>query len=212
MDAGGQTIETVLFGLGLWLKCAVAGSVVGGAVAAVQIFPGRWHPAWAASLIYWFSCPFLAGVASGVVLALRSIPPLAEGRTFWLMLCLVIGAITAAATAVSVAYLTRNYDPNAASKAKRMAQRSRQRQMPKTADWENGLRALFRPEPTAQENPTDNLPSAAASNAPVTTGRKAKLPPARYSVDSPLAKPPHYAGHPRQIRLGRDKLQKPNKS
>lgn len=203
----------MLFGLGLWLACAALGTAIGAAVAAAQIFPGRWHPAWAANLLYWFSCPFFAGLAGGVILALRSIPPSAQGRAFWLLLCLVIGGVTAIVAAASVAYVSRNYDPNAVSKSKRISQRSRTGQPPRARDWEDRLRKVFRPRPSA-DNEDKQPKGTTAGNASrsSTPGQRAKLPPARFSSDSPLAKPPHYAGHPRKIRLGQGKLEQPSKN
>jgi hypothetical protein len=209
MDSAGNT---ALFGLGLWLTCALAGTAVGAAVAAAQIFSGRWHPAWAAKLVYWFSCPFFAGITTGVLLALKSVPPLAPARTFWLLLCLVIGAITATLAAGAVAYLSKNYDPNAACKAKRISRRARIQGLVTTNHWEDRLRAVFRPEPTAE---TDSSAAVAkgqnVNSQPTVPGQRAKLPPERFAVKSELAKPPHYAGHPRQVVSGRSKLQNPER-
>ncbi len=69
MEIAGQAGHTALFGIGLWLQCALAGAAIGAAVGAIQIYPGRWHPAWATKLVYWFSVPFFAGLATGVLLA-----------------------------------------------------------------------------------------------------------------------------------------------
>lgn len=212
MDVAGQAGSTAIFGLGLWLKCALAGAGVGAAVAAAQVFSGRWHPAWATRLIYWFSCPFFAGLASGVVLALKSVPPLAPARGFWLILCLVIGAFTATVASAAVAYLSRNYDPNAASKSKRVSRRARVQRQDAADNWEDRLRSIFRPEPTAddvQAKPSGD--DKAKSGQAVIPGMRGKLPPERFPAKSELAKPPHYAGHPRQVRLGQGKLEKPIK-
>ena len=103
MDGSEQAVQAGFFGLSLWLKCGLAGTAVGAAVAMAQVFPGRWHPAWAQRLLYWFSCPLFAGLATGVVIALRGVPPLASARTFWLILCLVIGGVTSTAAAAAVA-------------------------------------------------------------------------------------------------------------
>jgi hypothetical protein len=213
MDVAGHAGHTVLFGLGLWLACAALGTGIGAAVAAAQIFPGRWHPAWAANLFYWFSCPFFAGLASGVILALTSVPPLAGGRAFWLLLCLIIGSFTAVVAAGAVAYLSRNYDPNAAGKSKRISERSRTGKPRRAGDWEDRLRKLFRPGPTAEseQNPAKGAKAANGGMSSV-AGQKAEIPPARFPSDSPLSKkPPHYAGHPRRVRVGQSKLEQPSK-
>jgi hypothetical protein len=212
MDVAGQAGSTALFGLGLWLKCALAGAGVGAVVAAAQVFSGRWHPAWATRLIYWFSCPFFAGLATGVVLALRSVPPLAPARGLWLILCLVIGAFTATVAAAAVAYFSRNYDPNAASKSKRVSRRARGQRHDAPDTWEDRLRSIFRPEPTADEaQPKAPGDEKLKSGQAMIPGMRGKLPPERFPGKSELAKPPHYAGHPRQVRLGQGKLEKPIK-
>jgi hypothetical protein len=202
--------NTALFGMGLWLTCALAGVAVGATVAAAQIFPGRWHPAWAAKLLYWFSCPFFAGLTVGVLLALKNVPPLAPARTFWLVLCLVIGAVTAILAAGTVAYFSRNYDPNAVSKSKRVSRRARAQGQIVTDNWEDRMRAVFRPEPATETNTPAAASKTQNNSFPSTMpGQRAKLPPARLHAKSELTKPPHYAGHPRQVRLGQEKLKKP---
>jgi len=212
MDVAGQAGSTAIFGLSLWLKCALAGAGIGAVVAAAQVFSGRWHPAWAARLIYWFSCPFFAGLATGVVLALKSVPPLAPARGFWLILCLVIGAFTATVAAAAVAYFSRNYDPNAASKSKRVSRRAKGQRQDAPDNWEDRLRSIFRPEPPADELPTKaHGDEKAGSGKAVIPGLRGKLPPERFPAQSELAKPPHYAGHPRQVRLSHGKLEKPIK-
>jgi len=211
MDVAGQAGQTALFGLALWLTCALAGVGVGAAVAAAQIFLGRWHPAWAAKLVYWFSCPFFAGLATGVLLALKNVPPLAEARTFWLLLCLVIVGFTAVVAAGVVAYLSRNYHPNAVTKAKRVSRRSTDGNSSRASEWEDRLRSLFRPAPTPEANQEAAAMSSAKRVPSTIPGQKGKLPPARFPTDSALAQPSHYAGHPRQVRLGGGKLEKPSK-
>ena len=212
MDVTGQAGSTALFGLALWLKCALAGVGIGAVVAAAQVFSGRWHPAWATRLIYWFSCPLFAGLATGVVLALKNVPPLAPARGFWLILCLVIGAFTATGAAAAVAYFSRNYDPNAANKSKRVSRRARGQRQNAAENWEDRLRSIFRPEMTTDEvQPKAHGDAKAGSGKGVTPGLRGKLPPERFPAKSELAKPPHYAGHPRQVRLGQGKLEKPIK-
>jgi hypothetical protein len=213
MDVAGQAGSTAIFGLGLWLKCALAGAGIGALVAAAQVFSGRWHPAWATRLIYWFSCPFFAGLAAGVVLALKSVPALAPARGFWLILCLVIGAFTATVAAAVVAYFSRNYDrPNAANKSMRVSRRAKGQRHDAPENWEDRLRSIFRPEMTADEvQPNASVDRKARSGKAVTPGLRGKLPPERFPAKSELAKPPHYAGHPRQVRLGHGKLEKPIK-
>jgi len=212
MDVAGLAGSTSLFGLGLWLKCALAGVVIGTLVAAAQVFSGRWHPAWATRLIYWFSCPFFAGLATGVVLALKSVPPLAPARGFWLILCLVIGAFTATIAAATIAYFSRNYDPNATNKAKRVSRRATGRRHGAPENWEDRLRSIFSPVTTTDEaQPKAHGGKRAGSGKGVTPGLRGKLPPERFPSKSELAKPPHYAGHPRQVRLGHGKLEKPIK-
>lgn len=212
MDVAGQAGSTALFGIGLWLKCALAGAGVGAVVAAAQVFSGRWHPAWAAKLIYWFSCPFVAGLATGVVLALKSVPPLAPARGFWLILCLVIGAFTATVASAAVAYFSRNYDPNAVSKSKRVSRRARVHRQDTADTWEDRLRSIFRPAPTANDaQPKTPGDAKAKGGQTVVPGIRGSLPPERFPAKSDLAKPPHYAGHPRPVRLGQGKLEKPIK-
>ena len=212
MDVAAQAGNTAIFGLGLWLKCALAGAGIGAVVAAAQVFSGRWHPAWATRLMYWFSCPLFAGLATGVVLALKSVPPLAPARGFWLILCLVIGAFTATVAAAVVAYFSRNYDPNAANKSKRVSRRAKGQRQDAHENWEDRLRSIFRPETTTDEVQAKASGSEkAGSGKAVIPGMRGKLPPERFPAKSALAKPPHYAGHPRQVRLGQGKLEKPIK-
>lgn len=217
METADQAVQAGLFGLTLWLKCALVGAAVGAAVAAAQIFPGRWHPAWAQKLIYWFSCPLLAGITCGVLMALQSVPPQSEARAFWLVLCLVIGGFTALITAGALAYLTRNYDPNAVSKAKRASRRPSSTRSPQRGNWDERLRGLFRPNNAlegGQSRPLQQsqVPGTGSSKGPATIpGQKAKLPPERFPVGSGLVKPPHYAGNPREARPSQGKLEKPIK-
>lgn len=211
-------MQTGVFGLALWLKCALAGVALGAAIAATQIFPGRWHPAWAQRLVYWFSCPLFAGVAAGVLMALRGVPPSSEARLFWLILCMVITGFTAVLAAGAVAYLSRNYDPKAASKAKRVSRRSLSRATSRAEAWEDKLRALFRAAPATapQTPPTPNTrgDSPATADRP---GQKAQLPPERHPPNEVTVRLPHYAGKPkREFRSDRDegnqgKLEKPIK-
>lgn len=212
MDVAGQAGSTAIFGLGLGLKCALAGAGIGAVVASAQVFSGRWHPAWAARLIYWFSCPFFAGLATGVVLALKSVPPLAPARGFWLILCLVIGAVTATVAAAAVAYFSRNYDPNATNKSKRVSRRAKGQRHDAPENWEDRLRSIFRPEmATDQVQPKAHGDEKTGRGKAVIPGVRGKLPPERFAAKSELAKPPHYAGHPRQVRLSHGKLEKPIK-
>ncbi|MFZ9932298.1 MAG: hypothetical protein ACO3YO_08160 [Chthoniobacterales bacterium] len=212
MEIAGQAGHTALFGIGLWLQCALAGAAIGAAVGAIQIYPGRWHPAWATKLVYWFSVPFFAGLATGVLLALKSVPPLAPARTLWLVLCLIIAAATATLAAAVLAYLSRNYDPDAGSKAKRVTRRARghRRATAHPDDWEDRLRTFFRPAPTNQESPVSAGSGAQTKKSrSVVPGQRATLPPERFPAKSELAKPPHYAGHPRHVRTDQGKLEKP---
>lgn len=206
--AGGQT---ALSGPEIWLIGAGLGALAGAAVAAAQIFPGRWHPAGAANLFYWFSCPFFAGLASGVLLALKRIHPIAEARTLGFILCVVICGITAVLGAAAVDYWSRNYDPNAVSKSKRASRRSKSKKLTRSAEWIEKLRYFFRPGQNAENNLPVGRSITPPDGASTTPGQKAKLPPPRFPVDSPLAKPPHYAGHPRHVFPGGEKLSDPGK-
>lgn len=199
MDGSEQAVQAGFFGLSLWLKCGLAGTAVGAAVAVAQVFPGRWHPAWAQRLLYWFSCPLFAGLATGVVIALRGVPPLASARTFWLILCLVIGGVTSTAAAAAVAFLSRNYDPDVVSKSKRVARRSSRRAISPVDRWEDNLRALFRPPPTADDSQQTSQSQGRLTTTrdPMSTaGQKAKLPPERYPLSEVSVRVPQYAGKP----------------
>ena len=199
MDGTEQAVQTGFFGLALWLKCGLAGTVVGAAVAAAQVFPGRWHPAWAQRLLYWFSCPLFAGLATGVVIALRGVPPLASARTFWLILCLVIGGVASTAAAAAVAFLSKNYDPDVVSKSKRVSRRSPRRVVSPIDQWEDHLRRLFRPPPTAESSARTRQESGKLSPIPETSStpsRKVKLPPERYPLSEVSVRVPRYAGKP----------------
>lgn len=213
MEVAGQTGQAALFGLALWLKCALAGAGVGAAIAAIQIFPGRWHPAWAVKLAAWFSCPLFAGVACGVLLALLNVPARSGAKPLWLTLCLVIGGFTAVLGAGAVAYVSRSYDPKAASKAKRVSRRSSLQQASRFADWEDRLRRIFRVAPvdpaTADRNGKEG--SHRRRRPSVTPGQKAKLPPERFPAGPAITKPPHYAGNPREkeIRDNQAKFDEP---
>lgn len=202
-----------LFGLTLWLKCALAGAGIGAAVAAVQIFPGKWHPAWAAKLLAWFSCPLFAGVACGVLLALLNVPARSGAKPLWLALCLVIGGFTALFGAGAVAYFSRNYDPKAASKAKRVSRRSLLQKASRFADWEDRLRKIFRAAPVDASAAEGNGKKGEHRKPGVIPGQKAKLPPERFPVATAAPKPPHYAGNPREkdIRDNQGRLEKPIK-
>ena len=219
MDGTEQAVQTGVFGIALWLKCALAGTAVGATVAAAQVFPGRWHPAWARRLAYWFSCPLFAGLATGVIIALRGVPPLSDARAFWLVLCLVIGAFTALVGAAAVAFLSRNYDPDVIDKSKRATRRSSRRDVSSLEQWEDKMRVLFRPPPTAEsasaqadENAGGPSRARGASTIP---GQKAKLPPERYPAGEVKVRVPHYAGKPprapRPDSEGQGKLEKPIK-
>ena len=199
MEGTEQAVQTGLFGLTLWLKCGLAGSLVGAAVAATQVFPGRWHPAWAQRLLYWFSCPLFAGLATGVVIALRGVPPLASARTFWLILCLVIGGVTSTAAAAAVAFLSKNYDPDVVTKSKRVSRRSSRRVVSPIDKWEDNLRRLFRPPPTTESSARTFQDSSKLTPIPQpasTTGEKVKLPPERYPLSEVSVRVPRYAGKP----------------
>lgn len=200
MEGTEQALQTGVFGLGLWLKCALAGAAIGGVVAAVQIFPGRWHPAWARRLVYWFSCPLFSGMAIGVVVALFGVPPLSNARGGWLLLCLVVGGFTALITAGAIAFLSRNYDPDVVSKAKRATRRSSRHTVSRTEEWEDRLRALFRPPATAvdatKQESQDVARPAGSHGATTIPGQKAKLPPERYPISEVSVKVPRYAGKP----------------
>lgn len=206
--AGGQT---ALSGPEIWLIGAGLGALAGAAVAAAQIFPGRWHPAWAANLLDWFSCPFFAGLAAGVVLALKHIPPLAEARTLGFIVCLVTCGITAVLGASAVAYWSRNYHPGAATKFKRASQRSKSEKPAKSAERIEKLRYFFRPGENAENIATVGRSTSSPDGASTTQGQKAKLPPPRFPIDSPLARLPHYAGHPRRVLSEGNKLSNPGK-
>lgn len=200
MDGTEQAVQTGIFGIALWLKCALAGSAVGAAVAAAQVFPGRWHPAWAQRLVYWFSCPLFAGLAIGVVVALRGVPPLSGARTLWLILCLVIGGFTSLLAAAAIAFLSKNYDPEVASKSKRVSKRAARKVTSRTEEWEDRLRSLFRPPPTAKPVETELSATAKQSNSSTVArpipGQRAKLPPERYPLSEAKVKVPNYAGKP----------------
>lgn len=216
MEVAQQAGNTALFGIGLWLFCALAGLLVGAAVAAIQIFPGRWHPAWAMHLSYWFSCPLFAGLACGVVLALKNVPPLSNARTFWLLLCMIIAGFTALIAAAAVAYLTKGYELKAAAKARQMARRNSRRATSRVEDWEDRLRSFFKPLPagpnTEQPPPDDEARSRGSSRRSfVVPGQKAQLPPERYPSEDNSRKAPTYAGNPREIRKGQGKLDEPIK-
>lgn len=217
MEGTEQVVQTGFFGLALWLKCALAGTAVGAAVAAAQVFPGRWHPAWAQRLAYWFSCPLFAGLATGVIIALRGVPPLSDARAFWLILCLLIGAFTALVGAGAVAFLSKNYDPDVINKSKRAARRSSRRVISPIEHWEDKMRSLFRPVPTTEsasaqpeENANGPFRAREASSIP---GQKAKLPPERYPQSEVNVRVPRYAGKPprapRPDSGGQGKLEKP---
>lgn len=219
MEGTEQVVQTGFFGLALWLKCALAGTAVGAAVAAAQVFPGRWHPAWAQRLVYWFSCPLFAGLATGVIVALRGVPPLSDARAFWLILYLVIGGFTALAGAGAVAFLSKNYDPDVVNKSKRVSRRSSRRVVTPIERWEERLRILFRPPPTAQSAVEQSGEHAgkpnhgrATSTAP---GQRAKLPPERYPLSEVSVRVPRYAGKPLRTPPpdsdGQGKLVKPIK-
>jgi hypothetical protein len=111
----------------------------------------------------------------------------------------------------AVAYLSRNYDPNAVSKAKRVSRRSRGENISRATEWEDRLRSFFRPALTEETNQNEAPAMSAKREQTTIAGRKAKLPPARFPTDSALARPPHYAGHPRQARAGGGRLEKPPK-
>lgn len=221
MDGTEQAVQTGFFGFTLWLKCALAGTAVGATVAAAQIFPGRWHPAGARHLTYWFSCPLFAGVATGVVVALRGVPPLSEARMFWLLLCLVIGCFTSVAAAGAVAFLTKNYDPDATSKTKRVSKRAGRSVLSRAEEWEDRLRALFRPLPAIQGAEKDGTSRGAArpesKPAQSIPGRRAELPPERYPPGAIRVKAPLPAGKPHarprsaSEQVGQGKLVKPIK-
>jgi len=219
MDGTEQAVQTGVFGIALWLKCALAGTVVGATVAGAQVFSGRWHPAWARRLAYWFSCPIFAGLATGVIIALRGVPPLSNARAFWLVLCLVIGAFTALVGAAAVAFLSRNYDPDVIDKSKRATRRSSRRGVSSLEQWEDKMRSLFRPPPTAEsasaqaeENADGPSRVREVSTIP---GQKAKLPPERYPVGEVKVRVPHFPGKPprtpRPESGGQGKLEKPIK-
>jgi len=212
-------VQTGVFGIALWLKCALAGTVVGATVAGAQVFSGRWHPAWARRLAYWFSCPIFAGLATGVIIALRGVPPLSDARAFWLVLCLVIGAFTALVGAATVAFLSRNYDPDVIDKSKRATRRSSRETVSNAEKWEEKLRLLFRPPPTAESASAQSDENAGGPSRvrEVSTipGQKAKLPPERYPVGEVKVRVPHFPGKPpRTLRPGsggQGKLEKPIK-
>lgn len=214
MEVAQQAGNTALFGLGLWLVCALVGVLVGAAVAAVQIFPGRWHPAWAVHLAYWFSCPLLAGLASGVVLALKNVPALSEARTFWLLLCMIITGFTALLAAAAFAYLTRDHESKAADKAKQMSRQRPSRGASRTEEWEDRVRSFFKPRTTplqAQESPPDHGTRSRRSKQRklIVPGQRAELPPERYPAEATPVKPPPYAGHPRGMRKTQGKFDEP---
>lgn len=213
MELAGQAGQTALFGLALWLKCALTGAVIGAVVAAVQIFPGKWHPAWAAKLLAWFSCPLFAGVACGVLLALLNVPARSGAKPLWLALCLVIGGFTAVVGAGTAAYFSRNYDPKAASKAKRVSRRSSLHQTSRLADWEDRLRKVFRAAPMDGSTAEGTRKATEHRRPKAIPGQKAKLPPERFPAAPAISKPPHYAGHPREKenRDDQGKFEKPIK-
>jgi len=220
MEGTEQAVQTGFFGIALWLKCALAGTAVGAAVAAAQIFPGRWHPAWARRLIYWFSCPLFAGLATGVVVALRGVPPLSGARPLWLLLCLVIGCFTSLAAAGAVAFLSRNYDPDAAGKSKRISKRAGRSVISRAEEWEDRLRALFRPpsatQPGNKEVEARESPKSGSKSAKAIPGQRAELPPARHPPGAIRVKAPLYAGKPQipppdSDQGGQGKLVKPIK-
>lgn len=200
-----QAGQAALFGFALCLKCALIGAGIGAAMAAVQIFPGRWHPAWAHNLLYWFSSPLFAGLAGGVLLALKVIPAMAKGRLLWLLLCLLIASFTAILAAGALAYLTRNHDPGATSKTRRMTRRHTGARRSHAAEWQNRVRSLFRPSQAIQRTEETNTIFAVKDAAAPIRGQKATLPPPRFPSGPQVPKPPHYAGHPRKISLGRSK-------
>lgn len=200
MDAVEQAVQTGVFGLALWLKCALAGAVVGSAVAVAQVFPGHWHPAWARRLVHWFSCPLFAGLAIGVVVALRGVPPLSDARLFWLVLCLVVSGFTALAGSVIVAYLSRNYDPDVTSKSKRASRRSHTDPISRANELENRLRALFRPPPTAEkvveQRQNESHRGGITRHSATTAGQRAVLPPERQPMEKLSARIPVFPGKP----------------
>lgn len=202
MDGTDQALQTGFFGLGLWFKCALAGTTTGAAVAIAQVFPGRWHPAWARRLIHWFVCPLFAGLAVGVVIALRGVPPLSEARLLWLVLCLAVTGTTALASACAVAFLSRNHDPDVVSKSKRAARRSSMQYLTRAAEWENRLRALFRPPPTAAAVEKEFSKRAAKSTSPTLAasvpGQRVTLPPARGPQNEVMVRVPTFPGRPSQ--------------
>lgn len=221
MDGMEQAVQTGVFGFALWLRCALAGAVVGSAVAVAQVFPGQWHPAWARRLVHWFSCPLFAGVAIGVVVALRGVPPLSDARMFWLILCLTVSGFTALAGAGIVAYLSRNYDPDVASKSRRASRRNQTDPISRAYEFEDRVRALFRPPPTAEkvmEQRQSASQRSGTSHRPATTaGQRAVLPPERQPMEKLSARVPVFPGRPDKKESGdsregsQGKLEKPIK-
>lgn len=202
-------MQTMLFGLGLWLKCSIVGGMAGGSVAAAQIFIGKWHPAWVPRLFSWFAFPLCTGFTSGVVMALISIPPLSAGRFFWLIFCLVASSIAAAFVAGALASLTRNYNLKIVKTARHNLRRSSRSSGGRMAQWDNRLRTLFRASPNADAMaPTHRKRRL----HPPIAQQKIKLPPERFpSSPSTATKATHYAGHPRGDQIRQGKSEKPDK-
>lgn len=201
-------MHIIFFGLVLWLKCSIVGGIAGGSVAAVQIFAGKWHPAWVPRLFSWFVSPLCTGLTAGVVMALINIPPLSSGRFFWLIFCLAASSVAAVFVAGALASLTRNYNLKIVKTARQSMRRSSRSSGGKFAQWDNRLRALFRASPEADAMATTHRKTESHTHA---AQQKIKLPPERFPSSSAPAKATHYAGHPRGDQVRQGKSEKPDK-
>jgi len=208
MEIVEYAMHTTLFALALWLKCTVVGGIIGGSVAAVQIFAGKWHPAWASRLFSWFAYPLYAGLAAGVVLALATIPPLSAGRFFWLLFCLAASSAAAAFVAGALASLTRNYDLKIAKTARGNLHRRSGAPDKRSTQWKNRLHSLFDASPEAD---AATLPRRRGGSHAPPPRQKTKLPPERFPFNPASAKNSHYAGHPREEQIRQGKSEKPDK-
>lgn len=155
MEATPPATDVFLLAASLLTRCFLAGAFVGAVVSLVQIRYGNWHPWRAESFLPWLAFPVYAGLTTGVMVALWHVPPQAQAKPAWLVLCLAGCAVAALIGSAAVARFEGWRNPQPVEQKKRRRGRRAGKSVRNFSRWEEHLlKLMVGAKPPPAEKPT----------------------------------------------------------